>query len=380
MPYQHGSGTNRGYFGGRGAYGYDPKNIEQDSGEVRYAADPASPVKWIVGLYHYEYSQYTFSEANAEYGSQAGFSRNRGISNAVFGQVTVPVTDSLRLIGGVRQSWDKRRARGTDVFGNIVGGKIKGDFFDYRAGLEADLSPTSLAYFTASSAFRPGGVNAFDGSPFKPERLHSYEAGIKNRFLDNRLQINASGFYYDYKDYQVVDFFIGAAGPNLVFYNVDATNYGLELDAQAALTVDDTVNVSVSYLHSKIDGDLILHPADPFTAVNFKGERLPHAPAWTVKGGYQHVFDLDTSGSVTARVDGRYVSKQFVAPNNTSAALQKGYATADASISWESADKLYGFTVFARNIADKAVKTGYFVGYNTVGAPRTYGATARVSF
>ena len=26
---------------------------------------------------------------------------------------------------------------------------------------------------------------------------------MKNRFLDNRLQLNASGFLYDYKDFQV---------------------------------------------------------------------------------------------------------------------------------------------------------------------------------
>ena len=33
--------------------------------------------------------------------------------------------------------------------------------------------------------------------------MKSYEVGSKNRFLDNRLQLNAEAFYLDYKDQQV---------------------------------------------------------------------------------------------------------------------------------------------------------------------------------
>ncbi|NBC34975.1 TonB-dependent receptor [Novosphingobium sp. FSY-8] len=378
--FQHGSGTNNGVFGGRGTYGSDPANIDQGSVELRYASAPGAKVQWLVGLYHYDYSQYTFSLDNATYGSSAGYSYNRGISNAVFGQVTVPLAPGLRLIGGLRQTWDKRRASGTDVFGNIVGGSLSNSFFDYRGGLEYDLGSHSLAYVTASSAFRPGGVNPFNGSTFLPERLHAYEVGVKNRFLDNRLQLNLSGFYYDYSKYQVVDFFIGATGPNLVFYNVDAKNYGLEADMQAALSTADTVNASLTYLHSRIEGDLILHPADPFTSVNFRGERLPHAPEWTIKGGYQHVFDLNRAGSLTARADLRYVSKQYIAPNNTSGATQDAYATVDASLAWRSANDRLSVTAFIKNITDKAVKTAYFVGYVMVGAPQTYGFTVSAKF
>ena len=30
-----------------------------------------------------------------------------------------------------------------------------------------------------------------------------YTAGLKNRFLDNRLTVNVEGFYYDYRNFQV---------------------------------------------------------------------------------------------------------------------------------------------------------------------------------
>jgi iron complex outermembrane receptor protein len=378
--YQHGHGVNNGVFGGRGTYGQDPANIDQGSAELRYAAAAGAPVQWIVGLYHYDYSQFTFSLDNTTYDSTAGYSYNRGISNAVFGQVTVPVAQGLRLVGGMRETWDRRRASGTDSVGAVVGGALSNSFFDYRAGVEYDITPHSMAYATASSAFRPGGVSPFDGKTFLPERLRAYEAGVKNRLFDNRLQLNLSGFYYDYSNYQVVDFFIGSTGANLVFYNVDARNYGAELDAQAALTSADTVNLSATYLASRIEGDLILHPSDPFTAVNFKGERLPHAPRWTVKGGYQHVFELGGSGALTARAEARYVTRQYLAPNNTAGATQEAYGTLDASLAWRSANDRFSLTAYMKNITDKAVKTGYFVGYVTVGAPKTYGVTASARF
>ena len=379
--YQHGHGTNNNIFGGRGTYGDDPKIVRQESAEVRYASDPGSPVTWLVGYYHYNYLQYTTSFANATFGSSDGFTRNRGDSDAVFGQATVPLATGFRLIGGGRYTWDKRHALGSGFLpGTTVGGDVDGRFFDYRAGLEYDLSDRSLLYFTTASAFRPGGVNPFLGGTFKPERLHSYEVGSKNRFLDNHLQVNASAFYYDYANFQVVDFFIAPTGPSLVFYNVDATNYGGELEALARPGRNDTINLSVAYLHSRIDGDLILHPADPFTAVNFRGERLPHSPAWTVKAGYQHILEIGGAGTLTPHVDLRYTTRQFIAPNNAGFATQKAYFAGDLTLGWASANGRFGLTGYVKNVTNKAVKTGYFVGYLTVAPPRTYGFTATARF
>src|SRR3546814_3382633 len=39
---------------------------------------------------------------------------------------------------------------------------------------------------------------------FDPEKITSYEIGFKSQFLDNRVRLNASAFYSDYKDIQVL--------------------------------------------------------------------------------------------------------------------------------------------------------------------------------
>lgn len=379
--YQTGSGTVQGFFGGRGTNGWDPRRVRQKSLEARYASNPGAPVTWLVGYYHYDYLQHTISYADATYGSDDGFTRNTGNSDAVFGQLTVPLTSALRLIGGARYTWDKRHATGTGLTdGTIYDGEVRGRFFDYRAGAEVDVARGSLLYGTVASAFRPGGVNPFNGGTYWPERLTSFEVGAKNRFLDDRLQVNASAFYYDYTDFQVVDFFIGATGPNLVFYNADARNYGAELETQWLVTREDRINLSLAYLDSKITGDLVLHPEDPFSAVNFKGERLPHSPRWSLKGGYEHVFTLASGAAITPRVDGRYVTAQAIAPNNSAAARQGAYLTGDASLGYAFPNAALTLTAYVKNVTDKAVKTGYFVGYLTVAAPRTYGVSLTSRF
>ncbi len=39
---------------------------------------------------------------------------------------------------------------------------------------------------------------------FRPEKLSSYEVGIKSEFLDHTLRVNAAAYYYDYHDYQAL--------------------------------------------------------------------------------------------------------------------------------------------------------------------------------
>ena len=406
--YQDGSGTLRGFFGGRGTFGEDPKIIEQTSAELRYASRPESDIQWVVGAYYYDYEQGNTSRDLTQdpvtggfvIGANEGFNTNTGESTAFFGQLTVPLTDQFRLTGGVRQTEDERTAE--SLFfppppppgapppppgapppppPAPVGGVVTGDFTDWKIGAEWDLSDDSLLYATVATGFRPGGFNSFNSTNFGPEELISYEVGSKNVFADGAMQFNATAFYYDYQDYQVVNFFIGPTGPNLVFLNADATNWGIEADFLGNLTDNDTVNVSVAYLDSEITSDLLLNPVDPFTPENFRGERLPHSPEWTIKGGYEHVFNLANGSTLTPRIDVRYVSEQFVAPNNSPGATQDAYTTGDLSLTWSSAeDDGFSVTGYVKNFADEAVLRSFFVGFVQVSPPQTYGVTVSKKF
>ena len=86
----------------------------------------------------------------------------------------------------------------------------------------------------------------------EPENLISYEVGYRGLLLDGRARLSASAFYYDYQDLQVVqeDLVNGIAVQNYV--NADeATIYGLELEAAAAIGVHLLLSGTYSYNKSE---------------------------------------------------------------------------------------------------------------------------------
>jgi iron complex outermembrane receptor protein len=349
----------------------------------------------VVGYFHYDYGQAQEAFELFPDGSLGPFARNfnEGDSDAIFGQLTLDLSDDSRLTLGGRYTKDERYAEGTTPFPPfLVSGSKDDSFTDWKIAYESDLSEDVLFYAQAATGFRPGGVSPFDGSEIQPEELLSYELGVKSRFWDNRAQLNASLFYYDYSDYQVIDFFIGPTGPNLVFYNADVVNKGAELEFQLLPNDYSRFNLAVAYLDSEIDSDICLNPFGYFgpsdascssigaQGLNFKGERLPHAPEWQIKGGYEYEFVSDAGWSVTPRIDLRYVSEQFVAPNNQEVAFQDSYFTGEATLKWQNKDRDLSVTGFVKNLNDEAVKNGYFVGYSLVSSPRTYGVTITRNF
>ena len=67
----------------------------------------------------------------------------------------------------------------------------------------------------------------------RPERIDAFETGLAGSWLDGRLGLDFSLFYYSYKDYQLFTAQQFAGGqPEFVILNADnAEVYGAEVDA-----------------------------------------------------------------------------------------------------------------------------------------------------
>jgi iron complex outermembrane receptor protein len=102
--------------------------------------------------------------------------------------------------------------------------------------VEFDAGPRSLLYATVSTGFKAGGffVSAPPNNSFGPETLTAYTIGSKNRFLDNRLQLNIEAFRWKYRDQQVSH--LGLDGRNTSGFfteNIDSsTLMGVDIEAQ----------------------------------------------------------------------------------------------------------------------------------------------------
>ena len=106
--------------------------------------------------------------------------------------------------------------------------------------------PVGLNYEAAAAA----GILLPASAPpeFRPEFVNAFEIGTKNALIDGALILNASAFYYDYKDYQVSKIVDRSAQNE----NFDAEVWGLELETVFHLSRNLRVNAALGYLDTKL--------------------------------------------------------------------------------------------------------------------------------
>ncbi|MEO7178035.1 MAG: TonB-dependent receptor, partial [Allosphingosinicella sp.] len=215
-------------------------------------------------------------------------------SYGLFGEVYFDVSDKLRLTGGIRYSNDKKRqiARvplasfpvpfGTtdanqspfigsfDADPTVAGnqpyniGRAAFDEFTGRFVVDYNLTPDNLVYASWSRGYKSGGLNPpinpiFNvPATFAPEIINAFEIGSKNSFAGGKIRLNLSAFYYDYKGLQLSRIVARTS----VNDNTDAEIYGAEAEAVFKPSRNLLVNLSGSYLHTKIKDLQLVDPRD----------------------------------------------------------------------------------------------------------------------
>ncbi|HEY0651364.1 TonB-dependent receptor [Phenylobacterium sp.] len=195
-------------------------------------------------------------------------------SYAAFGELYWQMSDNFKWTLGLRYTVDKKELENHSVVlgtpGSGIGSPLPGQDailrvkfkkptgrfgFDWKPDL--GFTNESLIYAFYSRGYKAGGLNS-PPSPgigvvptsltFKPELIDSYEIGMKNTLLDGTMQLNVTGFYYDYKDYQISRI-INRASTN---DNIDAEVYGAELESIWQPVEGLRLNAAIGYLETKI--------------------------------------------------------------------------------------------------------------------------------
>lgn len=394
--------------------------------ELRLGSPAHSAIPWVLGVFYSheleaaaEQYLYNNSILQAFFGAPPGFYQrfetpdgtNRSIAG--FADATVPIfTDRFRFRGGLRYTNEHKDELGTTTSG-VVGfppaplqynpASETYSKLTWKAGLDFDLTAANLLYATVSTGFKSGGLNNLPAaaglSTYQPEKITAYEIGSKNRFLNDRLQVNLSAFRYNYKNFQTFEFYQPTGGPlagTTIFPTVNSQTarfQGGELQLEAALTQVDRLGVSLNVLDNTYTNFVIALPYAP--VVNLSDTDVPLSPKKAVTLTYSHVFDLGKVGTLTASADAHYSDPYVVTGNqgvtaNGALYTQSSSTKLNANVRWQSNEGGWSVTAFVRNATNRAtintVAGGYPVLDNfllvnaMVDPPRTYGASIEKDF
>lgn len=359
----------------------DPIKLEQNSEELRYSSLPGTALQWSGGLYHFSYSE---AEAGMGPGNPPPVVYYQK-SFGVFGETTYSFTDAMRLITGVRETHDEKHETDLPESGTW-------SHFDYRAGLEYDLTPQSMEYLTVATGYRPGGFNS-DGSSFKTEVVRDIEVGSKNRFLNDRLQLNVDAYYYNFTNYQLLDFYFSgncnALSPPPPTYNLSARNLGVDLGLSAAVTSSDTMSVQLAYADANFTSSQTISYNPPSSCPSgFNGDAIvdsytingspePRSPRLSGTASYEHRFTLGNGSSIAAKPAVHFAETQYVHPVENVYSHQPGFGTVDFSLLYTAPDGKWTLSGWGHNLGNIAIKTQ--LNPMILNEPRTYGVTLNAS-
>lgn len=385
------------------------------SQEVQLASNGNGPFQWILGYFFFreDVKASIFSSCPTAARNTAGCAFAAGLprttSNAVFGQASYwVIPDKLRLTGGIRYTSDKKeinRATAlTDVNQRLTQVNRTGQRLDFefnrttwRANAEYYIGDSSMIYATVSTGFRSGGFNAgvfvnpaLQGS-FGPEDVTAYEIGSKNRFFDNRLQLNLSVYRNEFKNLQVQNqFLVPAAGggfttTSIILNAAEAHSQGIEVEVQAVPVSGLNIAMSATLMEAKYD-DYRNTPA-PANYTGFRdltGNDIPYSPNVKLTGVVSYDFDLGGNGIVTPQATLLWSGSYFNTDFNTVLDRQDSFAKLDLRLGWRSASDKYSAEVFVNNVTDQITQNRATFGSRGLNqsfdAPRMFGVRVGARF
>jgi iron complex outermembrane receptor protein len=369
----------------------------QTSHELRLAS-AFGAWKTIAGLYWFkEQSAIQTVLHNFPGLGQLAFTQNPTISQskAGFGEATYRLSPGLNVTAGLRRTFDDKSREGYTAFGNPAFSKsLNQAAVSYaqttgKLGVDYALAKSTMVYATLSTGYKAGGFN--DGTSastrfltYNPEHLSAAEAGVKGRFLNGSLQINASVFGYNYKDLQLTapatDPVTGAVTSQTLNAAKAKVN-GAELEGKYAISSAGKINFSATYL------DAHFTSYKPTATTNWSGYSLAKSPKATFGLGYTHNWDLDNGAALTAHIGTNYSASYVLSDyGNAAQFTQHAYHKSDVNLNYSPAGYKWSVQAYIRNLEDKTVMTNYgppFAGFPAtanLAPPRTAGVRVAAYF
>ena len=372
------------------------------------------PLKWVTGLYYLNIKTHAVHGIAALPDSaypipswdQPRIANLKTESYSAFGQVDYQVTDTVNLIGGLRwtrekkrydfevlfvtptdngnpYSWDYSPAISFPGFSQGLYADSHGEtLWSWKAGVNWKPVQDVLVYASVTQGAKAGSYNAggpplpASEIPYKPERLISYEVGLKSTLFGGKVRFNTAGYYYDYHNYQAARWL----GFSSLITNANARIYGGEAELAASLTDNLEASFNIGAQHNTVKNVLV-------GGVR-RNVQTTFTPKLTLAGTIRYtVPSLVAGGKVGLQASANYQSRVWHNLNNFDANSLAPYGVVNARIDWTSEDKKWLVAFSVKNLTDNVYDNIGFdlsqvCGCNlqAQGKPRWFNVSVRRSF
>jgi iron complex outermembrane receptor protein len=362
-------------------------------------------LEWVTGLYYFRENARDLQPVNLAlelFQGSANFDPQTFILNhnyAAYGQVTAELTSRLRLTLGGRASRDETRV-GLQHLGYPVPAVLQPlvtrsagwSTFLPRASLDYHWMPEVMTYASVAAGSKSGGFNgraqtADEFNSFEPEKVTTFEVGLRSDWLDERVRVNVTAFYSDYRDFQIlvnktqtvdgkpVAFsFVG----NMPRADIRGGELAVSLIPASGWKLFGGLGVTDGRYKEIIAG----------APVSLESQFID-TPKLTLTGGAEYSRPLGPAGVLTGRVD--YVHKSTIQYDygNSPLVAQRPYGLLNGRLAWQLPDSHWSVYVSGTNLTD----THYAIGgiddgaggslgevVKMMGAPREWSVGGRYQF
>ena len=394
------------------------ENLKTFSQEVRLASNGASALRWLVGAYYSrdsvaDLTDYNFAQ-NYEIASLSPapivfFNNVSQItqSEAVFAHVEYALSRKWKLIVGARETHDGINYTYSSGANAIFAPEDELTPVPYdhatlssngptgKLGLDFQPSDNLLLYLSASEGYKCGGFPgaiAFlpypatePASAYLPsygsEKLFAYEAGAKATLADDALVLDSSIFYYDWRNMQATTEIPYGTAPNVIeVFSLgnagDVRIYGLDEDLNWRMTREWSLRAALNLMDSRI-----------VTGI-YKGEVPVQAPKESGNLALRYQSAHRVVGELPfVQVDYSYRTSVYFTLPNVAADSQPGYGLLGLRAGAMTYDGKWQWSLWVRNLANKAYLVDAFGAASTFLAdrhleavPRTFGLNVRYTY
>ena len=373
-------------------------------------------LNYVTGLFWSRQDTALLQDTGPDYYDPVGYiydATNDYSGTAIYAQASYKVTEAMELTVGGRYTRDEKDAvssvffqqvyvdpcvgfrstfeQGSAVCGGEVTGASTASWTDFspRIQLSYQFNPEFFTYASATKGYNAGGFNQQlrlqrpdgDIAPYVPEDLWSYEVGVRSDWLDNRVRVNLSVFYQDYKNIQA-NVRVPFMGNTIrqVISAAEARQQGIEGEIEFWPTSNLSISANFAYLDQKYTK--ILPPAVGQITLETPIASAPKE-TYSLVGSYTH--ELAGGNQVRTLLNWRYVgSKPSCSPLGSCDI--SSYEILGGRVDFTNPDSSWSLSLWGNNLLDKRYAVTKSVGLGsgtdqiTPGRPREVGLELGLEF